>query len=340
MSNTENAALQYEAGQTAVPMTALTDAGDHKTFNSTARLWSMKSGKAPAVKINGLLAGAQVVPAISAATDKVDAGWARAQVAGAAVEVAGETDLEITRGAATDTHIINSITITAAGAFAVVAGTDHTAFSAMRGAPGGPPWIPTGSIEVAQVKLTSVTPAVITAAEIVQTRGDSVEFADDIPYYIKSSRVANNILGYAGVDATAAFPAIHSDDAGSTVKCRKVYASYNSVSFATLQDISDVKIPETTHSLSSTPKYGGAIGTLSSALSQAGFTAFLSNGIADPLIFLKNQRLWFKFFPDQDDTDYHLFNGTLGLSRNYPATGAITAACTISAPSASDEVRG
>ena len=35
MANAENAKLQYEAGQTAVSMSALTDSGDATLFNST-----------------------------------------------------------------------------------------------------------------------------------------------------------------------------------------------------------------------------------------------------------------------------------------------------------------
>jgi len=338
--STENAALMYEAGQTAVAITALTDAGDHKTFNSTARIWSMKSGKAPVVKINGLLAGGLVTPADSGTSDKIDVAWARANIAGAVVDVNASTDLTVTRGLSTDTHIINSLTINSSGAFAVIAGTDGPSFSTSRGAAGGPPWIPTGSIEIAQIKLTSITAAAVTEDEIDQTVGVSQELADEISSIVMPCRVANTILGYAGVDMVSAFSAIHSDDAGSTVKCRKVYASYYTVSFATLQQVSDVKIPETTHSLSSTPYYGGAVASISPSRTQASFTAYLSNGIADPLIALKNSRLWFKFFPDQDDTDYHLFNGTLGLSRAYPASGAISAACTISCNDAAEEVRG
>ena len=57
MSTAENAKLQYEAGQNATAMSALTNSGDETTFTSGASLWSGKSGYAPVVRPNGLLTG-------------------------------------------------------------------------------------------------------------------------------------------------------------------------------------------------------------------------------------------------------------------------------------------
>ena len=57
------------------------------------------------------------------------------------------------------------------GAYAVVAGTATTAFSETRGASGGPPFIPVGSVEVAQVRFDLITSAPITADEIFAAPG-------------------------------------------------------------------------------------------------------------------------------------------------------------------------
>ena len=69
MSTAENAKLQYEAGQNATAMSALTNSGDETTFTSGASLWSGKSGYAPVVRPNGLLTGGAV--SVNAANDKV-----------------------------------------------------------------------------------------------------------------------------------------------------------------------------------------------------------------------------------------------------------------------------
>ena len=69
MSTAENAKLQYEAGQNATAMSALTNSGDETTFTSGASLWSGKSGYAPVVRPNGLLTGGAVT--VHADNDKV-----------------------------------------------------------------------------------------------------------------------------------------------------------------------------------------------------------------------------------------------------------------------------
>ena len=57
MTTTENSLLYFENGQSFVAMTALTDSGDHKVYNSAAELWSDESGFSPVVKPDGILTG-------------------------------------------------------------------------------------------------------------------------------------------------------------------------------------------------------------------------------------------------------------------------------------------
>ena len=63
MATAENAKLQYEAGQNAAAMAALTNSGDATNFTSAASLWSGRSGYAPVVRPNGLLTGGAVADA-------------------------------------------------------------------------------------------------------------------------------------------------------------------------------------------------------------------------------------------------------------------------------------
>ena len=44
MTTAENSVLYYEDGQTYVPMTELTDSGDHKSYDSNAECWSDEAG--------------------------------------------------------------------------------------------------------------------------------------------------------------------------------------------------------------------------------------------------------------------------------------------------------
>ena len=323
MSTAENAKLQYEAGQNVVAMSALTDSSDHTTFSSAATLWSGKAGAAPVVRPNGLLTGGTV--SVNASANTVTTAALTCNLAGVVTTVNASTG-SITR-AATNVSKVNSITVNSAGSIAVVAGTDGstTAFSETRAAAGGPPLIPVGSIEIAQVRTTTSASAVIAAAEIFQVVGLHTERAD-FPLY--------NVNYNAGtITFLDVLPLIHT---GTLAK--GVYASYASPIFADVALASDFVPPETSHSLTSKQVYGTTLGSTSSSLGQGKFTAYLNNGISDALVSLKNATLWFKFFPDRYASSYLLCQGKLGVSRTFPADNTIQAACTISASAAAVEV--
>lgn len=335
MATAENAKLQYEAGQQAAVMTLLTDGGDHITFESAATLWSGRSGYAPVVRPNGLLTGGAVTVDGAAANNKVDIAALTANLAGVVASVAAG-ELTATRGASTDTHRITSLTINSAAALAAVSGTASTAFSETRGAAGGPPYIPVGSIEIGQVRLTSTTDAAVSASEIFQVVGTHVERADFPLYNVNHGpTVVGGVETVAGgsVSMLAALPLIHTGDLP-----KRVYASYAEPLFTDVQLASDFVPPETSNSVSSTQIYGTTLGSTSSTLGQGSFNAYLQDGVTDPLVALKNATLWFRFYPDRYQAPYILTQGKLGVSRTFPAADNIVAACTISASRASIEV--
>lgn len=229
---------------------------------------------------------------------------------------------------------ICSITVNSSGALAVVEGTQGTAFSTTRAAQGGPPLIPTGSVEVGWVKFSSSTAAAIASSEIKQVVGTSKEMYNYPGWTEKRMVVENGALTYAGVEFDAALPLIHT---GSVPKA--VYAEYYTPEFALLPETSDFVAPETSHSVSSTQIYGKTKGSSSSSLGQGSFTAHLDDGISDSLIGLKNEFLFFKFFQDRLVTGkYILCQGKLGLGRSFPADDGVTSACTISATDAAEEI--
>jgi hypothetical protein len=326
MATAENAKLQYEAGQNAFAMSALTNTGDAKNFDSSAILFSKKSGYAPDIRPNGLITGGATIPSVTVANNNVDVAALTCYLAGVKTSVSAALNQAITRPA-TAVSKVNSITVTSAGAIAIVAGTDgaSTAFTETRAAAGGPPLIPVGSIEIAQVRVISNTAAAITAAQVFQVIGVHTERYD---YPLFDIDYANgNVL------FTAALPLIHT---GAVPKA--VYASYAEPIFSDIALASDFVPAETSNSVSSTQVYGTTLGSSSSSLGQGAFTAYLNDGIGDSLVALKNQILWFKFFPDRFKTPYLLTLGKLGIARTFPAGDNIQAACTISAESGSVEV--
>ncbi|MEJ1365621.1 MAG: hypothetical protein RPU42_11140 [Candidatus Sedimenticola sp. (ex Thyasira tokunagai)] len=325
MPNAENAKLEYEAGQNSAAMGALTDSGDQLTFNSSASLWSRKSGFEPSVKPDGLATGGVVSAAASASDDVVDIAALTAYVGGVLKSVSASADEAITR-AATAVASISSITVTSAGVIAVVKGTDSadSSFSEVRDAAGGPPLIPVGSVEIAQVRTTTNAAGPITADEIFQVVGTHQERYDfplfDINY------------GAGTVTFLSALPKIH---VGTLAK--GVFASYAEPIFSEVSLASDFTPAETSHSVSSEQVYGATVGSSSSSLGQGSFTAKLQDGVTDALVGLKNENLWFRFYPNKYAAPYILTQGKLGISRSFPAGSNMAVACTISADAESAE---
>ncbi len=312
-----NAQIEYEAGQTLVPMAAMTDSGDHTKFNGASAPWSMVSGFSPVVRPNGLATGGAVIPAVSGSNDVVDTQALTAYLAGVLTSVAADTDVSITRGLTTDTHCITSITVTDAGAIAAVAGTDGTAISETRGAAGGPPLIPVGSVEIAQVRTTSVTAAAITADEIFAVVGQHCE-RYDFPAFDTNP-----------IDGTVTFgSALPLSHTGAIPK--GVFTQYYTPIYQAASRAVDFKPIETTYSVSSQEYYGGAVGGSSSSIGQGGFTALLQDGHTDGLLSQAGKNILVRFKQDRNRAPYSLTQGVLGIARTYPKTQQVQAVCTLS----------
>jgi len=323
MSSNENSRVDYESGVTPFPMSALTDSGDQKVFTSGASLFSASSGNAPDIRPNGLLTGGEIVSAISGNDDEIDVAALTCYLAGVKTSVAGATDQAITR-AATNVSRVNSVTITSVGAVAVLTGTSgaSAAFSEVRGDAGGPPYIPVGSIEIAQVRTTTSAAAPIVSGEIFDTIGSHTE-KSDFPVY-----TASNSDGTLTFDV--ALPAIHTGDVS-----KAVYASYAEPIFTEQPFANDFVPAETTHSTSSTQVYGATIGASSQTLNQGSFTAILSDGITDNILSRKNETLWFRYYQDKFKSAHILTQGKLGVSRTFGAADNPQVSCTISPDTAS-----
>ena len=404
MPTAKDALLKYEAGQTAVAMSALADAGDHINFAGSVSPWSRRSNYAPVIRPNGLITGGAVTPSAASTSDAVDVAAATAYISGALVTAAASTDEAVVRttsgyllltlaseayvsavvgdigktvsgGTTGDTatlvaynnstrqwlvaqvdggdtfddddeaitigtgtgagamsgvavvpgYKINSVVMTSVGGIEVTQGYPGLAFSDTRGAIGGPPLIATTSVEMAQVRYTSSATADVVAAEIFSVVGVHTERSDypvyDVDYYTGKITFVDDL------------PLIHT---GAVAK--GVYASYASPIFADVSIATDFVPPEDSYSVSSTQVYGRTLGSTSSSLGQGSFTAYLNNGVTDSLVTLEGENLWFKFFPDKYAGPYIVCQGTLGVTRSFPAGDQITAACTINAESAAVNV--
>ena len=318
MPNASTARIQYEESQTPVSVAELTNQGDNLDFRSTDSLWSASEAYAPVVTPNGLYDGGRVTVAASASNDVVDISEARVYIAGVLTTISASVDEAIARPTAT--HIKYSIQMTAGGAFSVVAGAEHTAFSDTRGANGGPPYVLVDSTELAQVHLDSVTPAAIVAAEIKQDASYTERF-DSPTWSVKHANVANGILDNAGILFNSALPLIHTGDVA-----KDVYASWHTPEFAEVPRAYDWVPPGTTISVNSTQVYGETVGDISESIGAGGFSALMTTNIADPVLRKSGQTIWFKYWQNRlVTTTYQICQGRLGDTRANPASANISA---------------
>lgn len=316
MPNADNAKLQIESGQNLVSMVALTDDGDQINFSAAAGFWSRRAGFTPVIRPNGLRSGGVISPTVN--NNEVQTSALSVNLNGVVTAVGADSAVSITRTAGGDAFQINSITVNSSAAVVAVAGTEGSAFSETRGAAGGPPLIPTDSVEIGQVRMTSNTDAPILATEIKQVVGVHQERYD---FPLWSVDYLNGKLIF-----TQALPLIHT---GPVAKA--VFAEYYTPIFADVPDANNVVPPESSFSISSEQTYDRVVASSSQSLGQGSFEARLeSGGISDLIAKLKAQNLWFKFFPDRFQSSYIAFQGILGLAREFPADDAIRATCTVS----------
>lgn len=321
--------IRYEAGQTVYPFAEMT--GDGQTYQAGFAPVSAAPGFEPVIAPYGLLTGGVITPhndndkvTVSALTALM-AGVSGADATGMIVVASGA--LSITRGVGTDICCITSITVDLSGALAAVAGTDGEAFTETRGAAGGPPLIPVGSIEIGQVRTSSVVSAKVLASEIYQVPGLHQERSDQPVWQLDHAT--------GKVTFADALPPIHT---GAIPK--KVFLRGAAPSFAPIPRTSAWVPAEATYSINSTDTYDGPIGSAQSSLAQASFTAILQDGVSDALVGLKGRRLWFEFRPDRDKSlPKQLTQGIFGITRTFPAGGgSISAQCTITPEAASVDV--
>ncbi len=314
--------LKYEAGQVSQPFEAMVNSGDNTTFAASFSPISSKAGFEASIAPYGLKTGG-VITVNTGTDDSVSVAALTASMAGATgADSEGDVsvssgDVAITRGLTTDIYNTTSITVDSTGALAAVSGVDGPSVSETRGATGGPPFIPVGSIEIGQVRTTAITAGDVLSTEIFQVIGTHQERAD-FPVY--SLNAGTGVLVFSD-----ALPLIHSASAP-----KKVWVKGSTPLFSAIANVSDFVPAKPTFSVSSTDTYDGPVGSSSSSLGQASFTFQAVDGISDAVVQQEGESLWFEFRPDRDATfPKQLTQGILGISVANPVHGKRPVSCTI-----------
>ena len=332
----DNAKLQLELSQSPNTRENLTKLSALIYQHSAATIWSNYGTNAPSIVPNGVISGGIGSVPASGSNDVVDCTalscYLLATSESDTTAVTAGVDLSLTRPI-TAVSKVNSVTVSSAGSLAVVVGVDGstTAFSETRGAAGAPPWIPTGSIELFQVRMTSDTAAPIVASEIYSSLNIHREQYSTPGFAIYP-------IGDDSIDAYIKFesepPAIHSDDAGSTTAGKLVSAVIYSPVFSDQPSGADFTQSALGYSQGSTPLFqGGADGTSSKSLSAASWTAILTNGITDNLVAIAaDNNVTVKYFPDQYKAPYRIEQGKCGVAITNAMEASTSAAVTLAVP--------
>lgn len=336
MSTAENAKIQIELGRTMTDFTAATNAGDEQVFYA-GLIWSGKSGFEPDVRPNGIVSGRNLL-STTGTNDTVSVAGFTAYCKGT-LDTVSSTSVTCGRPTLAGVSKITSVTMNSAGSVVTVKGAQGatSAFSETRNAAGGPPLIPTNSVELGQIRITGGTAATVGASEIHQVVGTHSE-RYDYPAWDEYN-LGNGVSADSAAEENAhikfasSLPTSHSNSI-----TKQVYIKYYTPVFSDLSRTMGFVPIEQSHSISSTQVYGGEnVGASSSSLGQGSFNAMLSNGVGDALVSEKNEIVTVKFFPDENKSPYILTQGKLGIARTFPVNNQIQASCTISGEDESAE---
>lgn len=334
MSTSKSGKLMFESGQTLNEYAAAVDSGDGILFTvSGATIFSAFDGKEVSVLPNGIVSGNNLLTP-DTITEKLAVAAFTANSMGVEYSVSATT-VTVVRPA-TAVSKICSVVMNSSGTVEVEEGVDGstTAFSAVRGAAGGPPYIPADSVEIGQWRVITDTPAIPTADEIYQVAGTHSE-RYDLPTWStsnvgKGASADSAAEKYAHIVFDDVVPAIHTADAR-----KKVYVQYYEPIFAEVSKAFEFVPAENTHSISSTQYYNGTIASVASSLGQASVTVLMTDNVTDILVGLKDQTLTFRFYPNRNKEPYILTQGIMGMARTFPVDDQNQAALTISAEDAS-----
>ncbi len=320
-----NSTVEYEAGQSQQAFAAMTDAGAHTIFTLATKPWSAATGFEYAVVPYGIATGGVISPAAAAGNNNVDVaaftayapGMTGASATTGLISVSAATNIAATRGT-TNGYRITSITVDSTGTVVAVPGTESTAFSETRGAAGGPPLIPVGSIEIGQVRFSGITAAVVASTEIYQVVGTHQERYD---YPVWSE---DPIRGQ--VTFSSALPLIHT---GPVAK--KVMARVATPIFAVIEPARNWKPADVSNSASSEQYYNHkTVGSFTTSQGQASFDVSLNDGVSDAVLSKMGLNLLWRYKPDLYRTPYQITQGVGSIARTNTAGASPTATITIS----------
>ena len=312
----EDARLQVEHGYVLHDFEKGTDNGDHikYKYTHTVKLFSFLKNQAPIIRPDGVKTGLKVKPAVAAGNNNVDIEAGTAFIAGVDVAINAATNLACTRTAGGVTYQITSIIVDSAGSITAIGGTEGASFSTVRGAAGGPPYITVDKIEIAQVKFTSNTDAVVLASEIDQ----NVMERYDIPSYNIVEHDADLLQSI--IKMLTALDTRHTGDVTKGIWVKHYEPVMNDI-----PGVSNWKPPEIKGKIQRNTTYDGISAVARTDIGDGGFEVELKGEAGEIMAQIVSGARWLRFYPDKFKADNHICLGFLDWDRDYPPDNMIKA---------------
>jgi hypothetical protein len=327
--------VQVEVGTTYYSMAALvgltTPASEvGKKFESQAAFLSAQEDYQPIVRLDGVVSGLTLTPGSDYNTVDYTAG--QALIKGQVVNILAGGVAGFERPVSAAQVIVYALSVDANGTINKTKGVAG-ASTTVRGAAGGPPFIPVDQALVGYVTMTYFGGAV-SGADLIESseiNSESKERAN-IPSYevIHHDGAGNDPTNLGCVRFFTALPLIHAATAaGPGTARRNVYASYYEADFEQIPDSKDYSYNEDVTTVKSKAYLDSSEESTLGTPSWTGAGTSYWDKVNDVLSMIKNTKRWLKIFPDKDETAYVAGRAVIKVSRTMPVGDNMTAAVTL-----------
>jgi len=324
--------IEVEVGTTFYSMAALSTvtspSGDvGKIFTTSATFLSDQENLQPDVRLDGINSGFTL--SIGSGYNEVDYSSGKLYVKGEEVTVAAGTVSDLLRPTTTGQVKVTALTVDSDGNITKTAGTEG-ATSTTRGAAGGKPYLPVDEVLIGYITMTyygaSASGAKLVASSEIdsETKERSIIPSYQVHYH-DGDRTNQTDVG--AIEFAAVIPLIHGAGAGTAR--RNVYVSYYEPTFEEMNDVKDFSFAEDVAAIKS-KAYGekteqSSLGTETWSGSGSGYWT----KVEDILNIIKNTKRWFKYYPDEDETNYWTGRAIVKVSRNLPTEDNLNASITL-----------
>lgn len=324
--------IEVEVGSTFFSMAALSTvaspSGDvGKIFTTEATFLSDQENLQPDVRLDGIISGFTL--SAGSGYNEVDYSSGKLYIKGEEVEVSAGTVSDLLRPTSSGNVRITALTVDSDGDVNKTAGTEGTT-STTRGAAGGKPFLPVDEVLIGYITMSyygaSASGAkLVTSSEIDSETKERTIIPSYTALYHDGDR--DNQTDAGAIEFAAVIPLIHGSGAGTNR--RNVYASYYEPSFEEMNDVKDFSFSEDVASIKS-KAYGekaeqASLGTET----WSGTGSAYWNKVQDILNLIKNTKRWFKYYPDEDETNYWAGRAIVKVSRNLPTEDNLNASITL-----------